>query len=100
MFIVGVQTGSDQIKLLGTEAMSCRKGADSLLPCKSQLVYKVDVACCVNKFFKKLQNLKHWDCLLQGLTRQVERQSSNKTQEGSFLHWDTFMVSPCAVSQL
>lgn len=59
MLIVGVQTGLDQIKLLGTEAISSGKeGADSLSPCKSQLVYKVDAACCVNKFLK---NCKTWN---------------------------------------
>jgi len=58
---VGVQTVLDQIKLLGTEAVFYGKeGAGSLSPCKLQLVYKVDAACCVNKL-KEMQTPKHWD---------------------------------------
>lgn len=53
MLIAAVQPGLDQIKLLGTEALSCRKeGADSLLPFTQQLVYKADAACWANNFLK------------------------------------------------
>lgn len=53
MHIAGVQPGLDQVKLLGTEAFSCRKeGADSLLPSTQQLVYKADAACWADKFLK------------------------------------------------
>lgn len=53
MCIAVVQPGLDQIKLLGTEAFSCRKeGADSLLSSTQQLVFKAGAACWENQFLK------------------------------------------------
>lgn len=73
---IGIQTGLDQIKYLGVEAIAGGR-KEQILFClvnHSWFIKLLQAAVSIN--VKQAENLKHWDCLLQGLARQVEEQSS------------------------